>query len=303
MNPDVAGTLDGVEDASPAVADAAANDPRTVQRLRADIIGHDTVPSAPAVLLEILALLEDDDGDLHRLGAAIEHDGGLTARILRVANSSFFAQARSVGTVERATLVLGVAMVRSIAMSVAVFEAIGDTLSAAEMDAMWRHSLAVGMAARTLAIRTGLGDRDQAFTAGLLHDSGQMLLARRFAEFYRGRADDAVPLEVAERAALGVDHATAGGWLFEAWQLPRAIVGAVAQHHDAAPAVGLPAVVAAANALVRHPDPAVATADARDPRRATIVTTMVACGLTPRTWSELAASLVTGADGEPEHAG
>lgn len=297
MNPDVAARVHGPDDPpAPLVAGVAAADPLMVQRLRADIIGHDTVPSAPAVLLEILSLLEGEDGELHRLSAAIERDAGLTARILRTANSSFFGQARTVGSVERATLVLGMAMVRSIAVSVAVFEAMGDRLSTVAVDLLWRHSLATGMAARVLAVRTGLGDRDEAFTAGLLHDSGRMLLARRFPDFYRGLpANDAVPLDVAERSALGVDHATAGGWLFDAWQLPPAIVAAVAQHHAAAPPAGLPMLVATANAVVRYPDPAILLADASDARCTMARSAMAACSLTPETWVELAASLAGGA--------
>jgi putative nucleotidyltransferase with HDIG domain len=299
VNPDVAARVQGADDAPPPlIVGVAGADPLAVQRLRADIIGHDTVPSAPAVLLEILSLLEDEDDPLRRLSAAIERDGGLTSRILHTANSSFFGQARTVATVERAMLVLGVAMVRSIAVSVAVFQTVGDNLASAEVDEVWRHSLATGIAARVLAVRTGLGERDEAFTAGLLHDAGRMLLGRRFPGFYRAlRGGDAVPLDVAERAGLGVDHATAGGWLFDAWQLPQEIVAAVAQHHAVAPAAGLPTLVSAANAVVRYPDPAALLSNANDGRSATVRAAMTACGLTPETWSELAASLGGGGPG------
>jgi putative nucleotidyltransferase with HDIG domain len=293
LNPDAA-TVHGKDDRpAPPIAGVAGTDPLVMQRLRADIIGHDTVPSAPAVLLEILALLEDEDGELHRLSAAIERDVGLTARILRTANSSFFGQSRTVSSIERAMVVLGAAMVRSIAVSVAVFEAMSDRLPAAEIDLVWRHSLAAGMAARVLAVRTGLADRDEAFTAGLLHDSGRMLLGRRFPEFYRALpANDPAPIDVAERAALGVDHATAGGWLFDAWQLPPELVTAVAQHHASAPATGLPLLVATANAIVRNPDPSSLLADPAAARCSAARAGMAACGLTPETWSELAASLL-----------
>jgi putative nucleotidyltransferase with HDIG domain len=290
-------TLHATEPARPPRgSDHAPAEHDDLQRLRADIIGHDTVPSAPAVLLEILSLLEEDDVETRRLGDAIARDGGLTARILRVANSSFFAQARTVSTVERAMFVLGVAMVRSFAVSAAVFDAIGDTLSAAATDALWHHSLAVALVARRLAARDQLGDPDQAFTAALLHDAGCMLLARRFRDFYARSGDhEKIALDVAERAALGVDHATAGGWLFEAWRLPPAIVAAVAGHHNAQ-ASGLGALVAAADAIVCFPDPAALLADASQPRAAAVRAAMETCRLTPESWAALAAAAEQQAD-------
>ena len=300
MNPDVAARVHGVEGPPvpttavedppvPTTAGDASGDALALQRLRADIISHDSVPSAPIVLLEIFRVI-DDDGDLHRLFTAIERDGGLTARILRMANSSFFGQSRTVGTVERAVLVLGVAMVRSLAVSAAVFEAVGNGLPAVQVDLIWRHSLATGMAARALAARTGIGDHDEAFTAGLLHETGRMLLARRFPEFYRALPPAGTMLvEVEERAVLGVDHAIVGGWLFDSWQLPRAIVDAVAQHHASAPSPGLPTSVAAANLLTRYPDGSVLLADATDPHAAAARAAAAACSLTPESWAEVAA--------------
>ena len=289
MNPDVAARAHGIDHRSVPTRDDVGRDALTVQRLRADIISHDSVPSAPSVLLEIFRLI-DDDGDIHRLFGAIERDTGLTARILRTANGSFFGQSRTVATVERAVLVLGVALVRSLAVSAAVFEAVGDRLPAAQVDLVWHHALETAVAARALADRTGLGDRNEAFTAGLLHDTGHLLLARRFRDFYRTLpASGDVVVEVAERAGLGVDHATAGGWLFDAWQLPPAIVAAVAQHHAIEPAAGLPTLVAAANLVTRYPDGSVLAADAADPHGVAARAVAAACNLTAESWVEVAA--------------
>jgi putative nucleotidyltransferase with HDIG domain len=184
--------------------------------------------------------------------------------------------------------VLGVAMVRSLAVSAAVFQAVGDELPAAEVDAVWRHSLETAVVARVLAARAGFAERDDAFTAGLLHDAGRLLLWRRFPDFYR-TPPAGTALEQAERDTIGVDHATAGGWLFEAWQLPPALVAAVAQHHAGAPSHGLPATVAAANLMVHHPDGAVLLADPPDSHGATARAAAACCGLTCESWAEIAA--------------
>lgn len=293
MNPDVAARAHGADPIAPPVPGSDGEGSRGLQRLRAEIIGHGILPSAPTVLFEILDLLEDDDADLHRLFAAIERDPGLTGRVLRTANGSFFGQSRTVTTVQHAVTVLGVAMVRGLAVSAAVFQTVGHELPATEVDAVWRHSLATGVAARLLAVRTRLADRDDAFTAGLLHDAGRLLLWRRFPEFY-GTLAIGTPAEVGERATLGVDHAVAGGWLFDAWRLPAVLTAAVAQHHASAPAAGLPAIVAAANLLVHHPDGAILLAEPDDPHGVTARAVATACGLTVEAWAEIAAAAAGG---------
>jgi putative nucleotidyltransferase with HDIG domain len=267
---------------------AAGADPLALQRLRADIIGHDTVPSAPAILFEILQILADEDAGLRDLFGAIERDPGLTAKVLRTANSTFFGQARTVDTVERAVMVLGVAMVRSIAVSAAVFDRVGDRLSAGLVDRIWHHSLATATTARLLATRTKRGDRDDAFTAGLLHDAGRMLLMRRFPELHAEPEAD-TGIEAIERARIGVDHGVVGGWLFEAWNLPAAIVQAVTQHHAEHPAAGLPTLIFTANLMTRHPDGALLLAEASDLHAEAARNAAEEFGLTRESWSELAA--------------
>lgn len=275
------------EPVAPQSGPAITADPLALQRLRADIIGHDTVPSAPAILFEILQILADEDAGLRGLFEAVERDPGLTAKVLRTANSTFFGQARTVDTVERAVLVLGCAMVRSIAVSAAVFDRVGERLPASVVDRIWHHSLATATTARLLATRTKLGDRDDAFTAGLLHEAGRLLLMRRYPALYADPEADA-GIETAERAQIGVDHGVVGGWLFEAWNLPPAIVQAVAQHHAEHPAPGLPTLIFTANLMTRHPDGALLLAEASDLHAAAARNAAEAFGLTREAWSELA---------------
>jgi HD-like signal output (HDOD) protein len=292
---DAAARADGSHEPDPSeLAAADGRDPRALQRLRAEIIGHGSVPSAPAVLLEILQLLEDDDADLRRLLAAIERDPGLTARVLRMANGSFFGQSRTVDSVERATLVLGVSLVRSIAIGAAVFDRVGDSLPATVIDRVWRHSLATAAIARALAARIVPAQRDEAFTAGMLHDTGALLLLRRQPDLYRDQKPGA-PIDELERVHVGVDHGVVAGWLFDAWSLPAALVDAVAQHHAAAPTEGLPAVLWAANLLAHDPDATLLAATPGDaPRAAAVCAAAAAFGLTNDAWRELAAAALRG---------
>ena len=288
LHSDAAAMAQGTrEPLAPHDASVVGTDAAALQRLRADIIGHDTVPSAPAIMFEILHILDDENAGLRDLFGAIERDPGLTAKVLKTANSSFFGQARTVDTVDRAVTVLGVAMVRSLAISVAVFDTVGGGLSAAAVDQIWHHSLATATTARLLATRTKMGDRDDAFTAGLLHDSGRLLLMRRFPALYAGAGADQ-GIESVERAEIGVDHGVVGGWLFEAWNLPPAIVQAVALHHAEHPAPGLPTLIFTANLMTRHPDGALLLAEASEVHAAAARDAAESCGLTREAWSELA---------------
>ena len=260
-----------------------------MQRLRADIISHDSVPSTPSVLLEIFRLI-DDDGDIHRLFGAIERDTGLTARILRTANGSFFGQSRTVATVERAVLVLGVALVRSLAVSAAVFEAVGDRLPAPRSISSgitrWRPQ---SQPARS---RTGRGSATETRRSPPDCCTTPDICCWRAAfGTSTARCRRAATSSSRSRSApgLGVDHATAGGWLFDAWQLPPAIVAAVAQHHAIEPAAGLPTLVAAANLVTRYPDGSVLAADAADPHGVAARAVAAACNLTAESWVEVAA--------------
>jgi len=288
LHSDAAAMAEGTsEPLAPQNGSVTAIDAISLQSLRADIIGHDTVPSAPAMMLEILQILDDEKAGLGDLFGAIERDPGLTAKVLKTANSSFFGQARTVDSVERAVTVLGVALVRSLALSVAVFDTVGGRLSGAEVDRIWHHSLATATTARLLAMRTKMGDRNDAFTAGLLHDAGRMLLMRRFASLYVGpEAEEGI--ENLERERIGVDHGVVGGWLFEAWNLPPAIVQAVAQHHAAHPAAGLPTLIVTANLMTRHPDGKLLLAEASELHAAAARSAAECCGLTRESWTELA---------------
>ena len=236
-----------IEQAAPSAA-AGVRDPSA----RPLLALGDTLPSAPHVVSRLVSLT-DADADTRDLLATIDRDPALTARILRTANSPFYAQNRSVTSVTRAVVVLGLPMVRNLTLGLTVWDATTSHISPHQARRLWDHSLAVAQAARHFAVATRSCLGPDAFTAGLLHDVGKLVLARQFPEDYRsllGQTTMTRLLPELERAAVGYDHAEVGALLFERWRLPRIVVDAVARHHDASPSPGLPGFVAAANALV-----------------------------------------------------
>src|SRR2546422_372931 len=137
----------------------------------------------------------------------------------------------------RAVALLGLSTVRNLALGVKVWDTLGTGMAQSRPEELWAHALAVGVAAKTLAARLRAGDPDEAFTAGVLHDVGRLVLAMRFREEYWrvvGGAGEAGAVERKEGAGLGVDHAQGGGRVLEAWGLPPPIVEAPRAHHNAA---------------------------------------------------------------------
>jgi putative nucleotidyltransferase with HDIG domain len=247
-------------------------------RLRAEIISTKDLPTIPVLLVHILEVADGEHSSTRDLVEVLQRDQALAARILRLANSSFFGCSREVASLPRAVMLLGFSTVRNMALGVKIWDTLrqGASFSVAEL---WEHSALVGAAARLVAQRTRAADAEAAFTAGLLHDIGKVVLRLRFAAVYdRVTSQGGPSLAESERAAFGVDHAQAGAWLAEAWSLPAWIVEAAGRHHEPlVPGVALdPAmVVNVANRLVHWTDVAAGT-------------------LAPQAEDELAATRATG---------
>lgn len=231
------------------------------------------LPSLPSAVSELLASFGSEDVDVDHIAAQIARDQGLTARVLRVANSSFYGLQSKVATIHEAVVVLGFRAVRSMVLAVGMSGAFrGDQCSGFAAQAYLRHGVGVGLTARALAGLIGQ-NRDLAFTAGLLHDIGQLVLASNFSEQYRQvlafRKEKDCLLYEAERELLGMDHADVGGLLSEAWRFPETLHDAVVGHHAPATAtaasladlVHVADIVAHALGLAGHGDEAVPPLD------------------------------------------
>lgn len=187
----------------------------------------------------ILALLCDPAAGAPEIAAMIDREPGMSARVLRVANSAFYGKARNVGTVERALVLLGLDAVRGIAAAACLDRSVRRSGEAppVDMDQLVRHSLATGTAAEALAKLRHAPIAPEAFIAGLLHNLGVAVQLRvdpagmqRLVETLAARPD--ADLRAAEAACVRVGHEDCAATMFEAWQLPATLVQA-AQHHHA----------------------------------------------------------------------
>lgn len=216
--------------ATPAAPHAALDTAALARRI-ADL------PPLPQALREALRVLRDERLSATRCVELVERDQALAVRVLRLANSPFYGMSGRVASVGDAVQLLGLRTVAGVLAAVALRSSLADLSSRGfDFEAYWRHAAACGVAARALAGDAGL-DGDEGFLAGLLHDIGLLVLAAMCPdEAGQVRAvcrEEGVALHEAELRVLGMTHADVGARVAAAWNLPHAIVDAIACHHKA----------------------------------------------------------------------
>lgn len=200
------------------------------------VSGIPSLASYAGVIDEIEAVLNHPNSTLADLGDVIEKDPSLTARLLKLGNSSFFGFPNRLETVAEAVSLIGIQQVQDLILASSVVE-VFDGISAelVSMESFWKHSLACGIGARCLAIARQMPKAEKFFVAGLLHDLGRLVLfsraPRETQEVFKLYQSKRMPLREAEVTILDFDHAQVGEALMRSWQYPANLVHAVAYHH------------------------------------------------------------------------
>ncbi|MDH5573257.1 MAG: HDOD domain-containing protein [Gammaproteobacteria bacterium] len=219
----------------------------------------DKMVSFPEIHMRINQMLDDPDCDMAKLGGVISYDPGLTAQILRMANSPFYGLSKEVNTVAHALSVIGLTQLRYMLLAtsaVKTFEGIPNEL--VSMEDFWFHSLYCALAAKILAGKVKGVQAESAFVSGLLHDIGQLVLFNQFPELARDallnsiEAPDEPDTYISEREIIGFDHAALGGALAEHWHWPAMLIETIQYHHEPEKSQNYPketAIVHVANCL------------------------------------------------------
>lgn len=213
----------------------------------------------PDVFIRINQLVENPDSTSDDIAKAVSQDPSFTVRLLRVANSPFYGFSSTVETVSRAVTLIGTSQIRNLALSTSVsrtFAGLPNEL--VSMDNFWHHSLYCALVARILSKRVSKSDPEAVFTAGLLHDIGELVIFNRLPAQAKEAlllvldSGDELPVYEAERQTMGFDHAQVGGELARQWHLPPLLIDCIAFHHDIQQAQQCPretAIVHIANIL------------------------------------------------------
>ena len=211
----------------------------------------------PGVARRVIQITEDDRFSAYDLASVMATDAALVAKLLRLANSAYYGYPRRISTVRDAVVLIGFRAVRSTAIAAAIMDLYpGSDTGPFSVDLFWGHSVACGLMAESIAQETGGAKPEEAFTAGVLHDIGRLLLnqyqTERFGQTVWKALRQGTSLHEAEAQEFGYDHALLGARLAERWNFPEELCRAIAEHHDlgrGADRSGLSSVVARANEL------------------------------------------------------
>lgn len=202
----------------------------------------DELPTLPAVYRAVLAETKHPRASLGRIGRLIEQDIALSAQILKVVNSAYFGTPQRIRTASHAVNYLGLDIVSNLLLALQLMDHGGASTSSAALaiDDLWRHSLLVASLGREIARRERWGDtaEQDAFTAGMLHGVGRIVLSTQLSEEYRTVLYElrrgAESVQEVERRHIGTTHLAVSSYLLALWGLPDTIVEAIAHAYTPA---------------------------------------------------------------------
>jgi HD-like signal output (HDOD) protein len=201
------------------------------------------LPSLPALYVEMVEKLNDPNTTIEDIGAIVGKDVAMTAQILKLVNSAFFGHSQSLASPFEAAMYLGIDTIESLVLSIHAFSQFEDLKrSGFNIEALMQHSMNVAARSKQIAALEGASAkvRKECFVAGMLHDTGKLVLAANYPEDCE-RVNQLIHSAglstcAAEKEIFGADHASVGGYLLGLWGLPVPVVEAIALHHAPAQA-------------------------------------------------------------------
>lgn len=198
-----------------------------------------TLPCLPPVLLGVQKAIAEGDVGARELAHVILADPSLTARVLKLANSLYYAANQKIRTVTQAILVMGFETVRNLVLGLSVYDMLSNLPKAMDYRTVWRHSLCCGVCSRYFAAKLRMANPEQAFVAGLLHDIGRLVLGQFFSDAYaevgRKASGEKLVYHQAELRVFGFTHEDVGRCVAEHWAFPEELALVVSRHEASTP--------------------------------------------------------------------
>jgi HD-like signal output (HDOD) protein/ActR/RegA family two-component response regulator len=201
--------------------------------LRAAVGRFESLPSVPHTYLALTQAAQDPTKGISDMAGIVQRDPAMSSKVLQLVNSAYFGSSQRVASIQQAVMYLGFELLKGLALTGNVFAAGLKMPAGFSLETLQEHSL------RTACLAKGFVDApkqaDEAFTAALVHDVGQIVIATGLPKAFEEIATEARasgrPLHVVETEQLGVSHAEIGAYLLGVWGLPFSIVEGVAYHH------------------------------------------------------------------------
>ncbi|MGC7871786.1 HDOD domain-containing protein [Desulfosporosinus sp. SYSU MS00001] len=196
------------------------------------------LPPLPTAAVQIVTLTKNPSTTVKELEAVIGQDPALAAGMLKQANSAYYGYARRISSLQEAIVMLGFQSIQGLAMASAVAPMLKTGLIGYEIEqeGLWKHSMLTAMAAKRLCQYLKLPFTEVAFTTGLLHDIGKLVISIYIQEvntvLLKKVQEAALSYVELEEKVIGYDHATVGGYLAINWNLPEDLVEGISFHHS-----------------------------------------------------------------------
>lgn len=192
------------------------------------------LPSPPGVADQIIHLSSESNSDIDTLAEVVSYDPALTAKILRIANSSLYARRNKTENIQQAVVMFGWEGTLNLALSFSLVGGMNDQSDGLDYQFFWKRSLASAVSCRCLAAVTGHAKKEELFLPGLLQDIGMLAIDKVHPDLYSGIGEhqrDHKYLLNFEKDKLGFDHAVVGAWLLNKWDIPEKITELVSASH------------------------------------------------------------------------
>ena len=192
----------------------------------------------PQIALKIARMINNGDYDMREAAGEIKQDQIISARVIKLCNSSFIGLKKKIDSIDRAIIILGEKMLLKLVISASLELFFSDQEQGGYSlikGGLYRHALGTALISEELAGFTGRVSSDIAYTAGLLHDIGKVVLDQYMAKvnpfFYRRTQEDGIELCEAEKEIFGISHPETGKLLAENWSIPENLVDTILHHH------------------------------------------------------------------------
>jgi putative nucleotidyltransferase with HDIG domain len=195
------------------------------------------LPTLPRTVLKITELVNDPKSSAKELARVITDDQVLTARLLKLVNSSFYGFPQRISTVTAAIVLLGFDAIRNLLLTTSVFDLFAgeNRKNRSDLEKFWDHSLGCAVGAKVIGNHLRHDNIEELFVSGLLHDIGKIVeiiyFPREFSEVATAAKNENILMITAENKILGYNHAELGKLLGERWNLPAKLVQIIAHHH------------------------------------------------------------------------
>ncbi len=197
----------------------------------------DTLPAMPDVITQLITLTADENANLDEILELIEKDQALTAKLLRLCNSSYYGLSKQVTSIRSAVVLLGFKTVYKITVGLGTQGLFKNGLPGYDLtaDQIWSHAFGTAIASEAICRKIDAENSPGAYTGGLLHDCGKLLVAEHIVESLSAinqAIASGTPAHEAENNVIGADHGMVGGRIGREWKFPESLINAIKYHHD-----------------------------------------------------------------------